>query len=218
FAGEDPEAILMSRLYAMGGHLDNDSRHSIAENLVIEPLIGQRLNVMDVAQMNRVIEMSAGARLIVFDTLSRIHELDENSNSHMAVLVSRLEYIATHTGAAVLYLHHVNKGAARDGQADQQQAARGASALIDNARWCGYVAKMSEDESERLTTRIDGAPIGDNRGSFVRFGVSKNNYGKTPDDIWYERRDGGVLRPVEMRKISDKNTKNKGGKSSDFAK
>ena len=61
----------------------------------------------------------------------------------MAHLVSVLEHIAATTGAAVLYLHHVNKGSARDGQTDQQQAARGASALIDNARWCGYVAKMT---------------------------------------------------------------------------
>ncbi len=42
---------------------------------------------------------------------------------HMAHLVSVLEHIAATTGAAVLYLHHVNKGSARDGQTDQQQAA-----------------------------------------------------------------------------------------------
>ncbi|WP_223925542.1 helicase RepA family protein, partial [Aeromonas caviae] len=41
------------------------------------------------------------------------------------------------------HLRRVSKGSAREGQTDQQQAARGASALIDNARWCGFVAKMT---------------------------------------------------------------------------
>ncbi|WP_223931452.1 helicase RepA family protein, partial [Aeromonas caviae] len=94
-------------------------------------------------------------------------------------------------------------GSAREGQTDQQQAARGASALIDNARWCGFVAKMTEDEAKRLSDRAyDRQPIGnDRRGFFVRFGVSKQNYDATPLDQWYERRDGGVLVPVELVEV-----------------
>ena len=69
------------------------------------------------------------------------------------VLVAVLEHVAATTGASVLYLHHVSKGSAREGQTDQQQAARGASALIDNAGG-GYVARMTEDEAKRLSDRI----------------------------------------------------------------
>ncbi|TFF71443.1 replication protein A [Aeromonas taiwanensis] len=165
--------------------------------------MGKRLNVMDEEHLRRVIEYSAGARLIVLDTLSRIHSLDENSNGDMARLVATLEHVAASTGASVLYLHHVSKGSAREGQTDQQQAARGASALIDNARWCGFVAKMTEDEAKRLSDRAyDRQPIGnDRRGFFVRFGVSKQNYDATPLDQWYERRDGGVLVPVELLEV-----------------
>jgi len=136
----------------------------------------------------------------------------------MAHLVSVLEHIAATTGAAVLYLHHVNKGSARDGQTDQQQAARGASALIDNARWCGYVAKMTEQEAERLSDRgFDRAPIGnERRGLFVRFGVSKQNYDATPLDRWYQRHTGGVLLPVELQEIK-RESGNKGGKGYDSA-
>ena len=105
-----------------------------------------------------------------------------------------------------LDLHHVSKGSAREGQTDQQQAARGASALIDNARWCGFVAKMTEDEAARYSDRIhDRNPkaIGsDRRGFFVRFGVSKQNYDATPLDQWYERREGGVLVPVDLVEVS----------------
>jgi len=163
-AGEDPQPALVRRVHAIGQHLNQSAREAIAENLMLEPIMGKRLNVMDEAHLRRVIDYSAGARLIVLDTLSRIHSLDENSNGDMAHLVSVLEHIAATTGAAVLYLHHVNKGSARDGQTDQQQAARGASALIDNARWCGYVAKMTEQEAERLSDRgFDRAPIGNER-------------------------------------------------------
>jgi RecA-family ATPase len=213
-AGEDPQPALVRRVHAIGQHLNQSAREAIAENLMLEPIMGKRLNVMDEAHLRRVIDYSAGARLIVLDTLSRIHSLDENSNGDMAHLVSVLEHIAATTGAAVLYLHHVNKGSARDGQTDQQQAARGASALIDNARWCGYVAKMTEQEAERLTDRgFDRSPIGnDRRGLFVRFGVSKQNYDATPLDRWYQRHSGGVLLPVELQEASKNEEKGRDGR------
>jgi RecA-family ATPase len=204
-AGEDPEDALMHRLYAIGQHLSPAARVAIAENLTIEPVVGKRLDIMNELHLRRVIEHVEGARLIVLDTLSRIHGLDENSNGDMARLVATLEYVAARTGAAVLYLHHISKGSARDGQGDQQQAARGASALVDNARWCGFVARMTEDESKRLSDRADRQPIGnERRGFFLRFGVSKQNYGVTPLDRWYERRAGGVLVPVQLVQVNGK--------------
>ena len=203
-AGEDPPLALVRRIHAIGQHLGHAARQAIAENLALEPIMGKRLNVMDEAHLLRVIEYSAGARLIVLDTLSRIHALDENSNGDMAHLVAVLEQIAATTGASVLYLHHVSKGSAREGQTDQQQAARGASALIDNARWCGYVARMTESEAKHLSDRAhDRQPICDERrGHFVRFGVSKQNYDAKPFDRWYMRHAGGVLVPVELYEAS----------------
>ena len=198
-AGEDPPPALVRRVHSIGQHLSPAARESIAESLTIVPVMGRLLNVMNNEQRDNIIEFCAGARLIVLDTLSRLHNLDENSNGDMAGLIATLEHIAVRTGAAVLFLHHVNKGSARDGQTDQQQAARGASALIDNTRWCGYVAKMTEQEAERMSDRNgSGSPIGDRRSFFVRFGVSKQNYDATPLDRWYKRHDGGVLLPVEL--------------------
>lgn len=200
FAGEDPPDALKGRLHAIGKHLGPEAREEIAHKLVLEPVIGRRLDVMNEQHQRGILDLCAGARLVVFDTLSRIHALDENSNGDMARLVSTLEYLATQIGAAVLYLHHTSKGAAREGQGDQQQAARGASALIDNPRWSGFVAKMTPDEAKKLTERMDRAPIGDDRrGYFVRYGVSKNNYGLTPPDRWFERKEGGVLVPVYLK-------------------
>ncbi|APH56976.1 Replication protein A [Granulibacter bethesdensis] len=199
-AGEDPPPALVCRVHAIGQHLNQQAREAVAENLILEPIMGKRPNVMDDRHLARIIEFCAGARLIVLDTLSRIHTLDENSNGDMARLVATLEHVAANTGASVLYLHHVSKGSAREGQTDQQQAARGASALIDNARWCGFVARMNEDEASRLSDHACGRqPIGnDRRGYFVRFGVSKQNYNAAQLDRWYARQSGGVLLPVEL--------------------
>lgn len=200
FAGEDPEPVLHQRVHAIGRHLNPQARTTIAENLTLVSTLGRRLNVADDAQLDNVIDLCDGARLIVLDTLSRIHGLDENSNSDMSHLIGILERVAAHTGAAVLFLHHVNKGSARDGQLDQQQAARGASALIDNARWCGFVARMTEGEAARLSDRPYGRqPIGnDRRGFFVRVGTSKQNYGQLPFERWLRFEDGGVLVPVDL--------------------
>jgi hypothetical protein len=85
--------------------------------------------------------------------------------------------------------------------ADQQQAARGASALVDNARWGGYLCRMSAAESARLADA--GRPIGpERRGYYLRFGVSKQNYGILPLERWYERQEGGVLLPVVLTPLA----------------
>lgn len=199
-AGEDPEPALIRRIHAIGKHLTADARAAIAEGLTLEPIMGLGFDVMNAKQFERLVERGQGQRLIVLDTLSRIHQLDENSNGDMSKLIARLERLAASTGAAVLFLHHVSKGSARDGLADQQQAARGASALIDNARWCGYVARMTEEEAKRLSNCANSrAPVGqDRRSYFVRFGVSKQNYDARVIDQWFERQEGGVLRPVTL--------------------
>jgi RecA-family ATPase len=206
FSGEDPANALIRRAHSIGKHLDSGMRHAIRENLILEPIQGKRLNIMDQEHSTRIIKYCSGARLIILDTLSRIHQLDENSNGDMANLIGTLEYVAVRTGASVLYLHHISKSSTKDGQNDQQQAARGASALIDNARWCGFVSKMTENESKNLTdcdrTKL---PIGTERkGSYVRYGVSKQNYDADPVNQWYQRQEGGVLVAVELYRTRDR--------------
>jgi RecA-family ATPase len=213
-AAEDPEPVLIRRIHALGKHLDQSAREAIAENLFVEPIMGKRLNIMKPDHLKRVIEYCTDTRLVVIDTLSRVHDLDENSNSDMARLVATLEHIAASTEASILFLHHVSKGSVKDGQIDQQQAARGASALIDNARWCGYVARMTEEEAKRLSERVfDRQPISkDRRSYFLKFGVSKQNYGLKQPDRWYERQEEGVLLPVELSEVKEvKRDKNGNG-------
>lgn len=202
FAAEDPEPVLIRRIHAIGRHLSPDARCSVAEKLALEPVMGRRMDLANDAELSDVTRRCEGARLAVFDTLSRFHTLDENNNGLMAGLVARMEYIAAQTGAAVLYLHHTSKASALQGQGDMQQAARGASSLVDNARWCGYISKMSRSESENLTSRdFDREPIGhDRRHWYVRFGASKENYGISDcPEHWYKRQEEGVLLPITLK-------------------
>ena len=105
-AGEDPELALMQRLYSMSSHLGIDARESIAKHLVIESVMGTQLNLISDDQRKTLIEKCRGARLLVIDTLSRVHNLDENSNADMSRLIAAFEDISKATGAAVRFLHH----------------------------------------------------------------------------------------------------------------
>lgn len=221
-SAEDPEGETIRRLHAIGQHLKPEAQENIATNLYVEPIAGKRIDLMNERHLQRVIDYAlgvgvSGMRLIVIDTLSRCHSLDENSNGDMARVVSQLEYLAAQTRSSVLFLHHIGKSAMRDKEGGEQHAARGASALIDNARWCGFVQKMSEAEAERLSDQSIGKnPIGDRRGYFLKFGVSKQNYGKPLDERWYQRHDGGVLLPVELFQASTSKGRGKnGGKGRD---
>ena len=208
-AAEDPEPALICRVHALGAHFGQAAREAIAERLSLVPIMGNRLNIMDEKHLARVVDDCAGARLLVLDTLSRVHSLDENDNGQMSQLLAQLEYIAAQTGAAVLFLHHVSKASARE-RGDEQQAARGASALVDNARWAGYLTQMSESEGKFWSDRIDRAPIGVRRGLFVKWGVSKQNYGSSMLPQWFRRDTGGILVPVDLVEAVD-DAKDKGG-------
>lgn len=204
--GEDPVSEIMRRLHALGAFLDEEARAAIAANLTIESVVGSLLNVTKDSHRDKLISYTQGARLIIFDTLSRIHTLDENDNGAMSYVVAILENIAKHTGASVMFLHHVSKASALSGMADLQQASRGASALIDNARWSGYVAGMTEKETKIFMNRQGQTKNRLESGRYVRFGLSKQNYGELQIERWYERSKGGILKPCKIENAKDRKT------------
>ena len=196
---EDPAVVLQRRLHSMGAHIPTIHRTALALNLSIEPMLGAGLDLMDDQHIAWITQQATGRQLVVIDTLSRAHQLDENSNGDMALLLRRLEAVGAQSGAAVLFIHHISKGASRDAQGADQFAARGASVLIENARYAAYLSRMTEREAEKWSERIDGAPLHSDRVSiFVKWGVSKQNYDVTPNERWFKRSDGGVLLPAGL--------------------
>lgn len=200
-AGEDPRPVLENRLHDLAQHLDPDVWDDIKENVRLISIFGEQIDLMSDEDMQKVIAQSGGARVIVLDTLSRMHTLDENSNSDMARIIGRFEYLSMNTGSSVLFLHHTSKGAAKNNQGDVQQAARGASALIDNSRWCGYLTSMTETQSNSLIDPNCGyKPITeDRRHKYVLYGTSKTNYGRTEPGRWLVRTEDGVLLTADLQ-------------------
>jgi RecA-family ATPase len=202
---EDPEIVIEQRMWDVLQHIPLAARDSIAENLLVEPIMGQRKNLLSEADLAPIVQFCSNARLTILDTLSRMHTGQENDNSIMARLVSQMEYIAVKTGgSSVLYLHHISKAAALNGMAKVQQAARGGGALVDNSRWCANLETMTEAEATRMTDGSGGGkPIGDERRRYVRFVCSKLNYGDSDviADRWYRRTEGGVLVPAQIVEV-----------------
>ncbi len=71
---------------------------------------------------------------------------------------------------------------------------RSSSVLVDNIRWQSYLSSMTSAEAEEWG--VDD----DQRRFFVRFGVSKANYGAPFADRWFRRHDGGVLKPAVLER------------------
>lgn len=211
FNAEDPRPILSSRLFNIKKAFHEDFLDEVRSNLRVIPLVGKQPNVCDPAFQDEVIRLSEGSRLLVFDTFTRFHSMNENDNGQMSQVVGCFERIAAETGAAVLFLHHASKGAALNGQQSEQQASRGASAITDNCRWQGFLQGMTADEAAR-----HGIDEGD-RKQFVRFGANKENYGRAMQDKWFVRCDGGVLRASEVMKKPAPLKVVKGGKQHDNA-
>ena len=189
-AAEDPWPAIRKRLKAMGKLLTKTDKGKVCERLDMRALCGVPINITHPAWTNSIIDAAQGARLIIIDTLRRVHDLDENDAGAMAGLINVLEYIAQKTGAAVLFIHHANK--ASYSGAEHQSAARGSSVLVDNTRWQSYLAPMSDAEAKAYNADSVESQY------LVRWGVSKQNFGAPIRPIWLRRGEGGILRPAEV--------------------
>ncbi|MGP5476283.1 helicase RepA family protein [Pseudomonas helleri] len=191
---EDPPAAIHHRLHALGAYLSDEQRQAVAAGLLIQPLIGSQPNIMKPSWFDWLRRAAEGRRLMVLDTLRRFHIEEENSSGPMAQVIGRMEAIAAETGCSIVFLHHASKGAAMMGAGDQQQASRGSSVLVDNIRWQSYLSGMTQGDSEEWGVEDS------QRGYFVRYGVSKANYGTPFQERWFRRHEGGVLKPAVLER------------------
>lgn len=191
-SAEDPVPVLGERLYAIGELLSDQQKMKVEDNLMVMPLDGIRPNLLSSTWIPALQGLAEEHDLIIFDTLRRFHECDENDGGAMARLLGNLELIASRTGCSILFLHHTSKAALWNEAGDQQQASRGSSVLTDNVRWQSYLATMTPGEAKKY--RITTEPI----SRYVRFGVSKANYHPGIHPRWFIRSTAGVLQPVDL--------------------
>jgi RecA-family ATPase len=129
--------------------------------------------------------------LIVLDPLARFDGGDPNSNADGTRLIETAEHVRRETGATVLLPHHVSKAGIRDSEAGQE-AIRGASGLVDGARWVGLMATLRRDDARKY-----GVEAGEAR-RFIHLAIVKGNYGPPWEGLWLERGEGGVLYPTTL--------------------
>jgi RecA-family ATPase len=191
-AAEDPAQILLQRIYAVGAHLTPEERVEVVKKISLCPMLASGINLRNSEWVDLIATAGADYRLIIIDTLSRVHDGDENERRDAAPIMRNLELIATRTGAAVIFLHHVSKSTALGGQSDAQQASRGSSVWVDEARWVGFLKTMDEKEAKKHGVSQEC------RKKYIRFGVSKQNYGVPVADLWLQRAEGGLLVPADF--------------------
>lgn len=197
-SAEDGADVLHERLFALGAHLSAQQREAVATNLQLIDMTAQGGDLFESDFRNAVQAEMTDARLLIIDTLRTFHSQDESDNGQMSLLITWLRRMAVVKQCAIVFLHHTSKAAALNGLGDVQQASRGASALTDNIRWQAFLSGLSKDET------LDGKVVlPEERGLFVRYGVSKQNYGKKMADVWLRRGDGGVMSRVDGSSTSN---------------
>jgi RecA-family ATPase len=193
FSLEDPDPALWARTRAIGIRIPKEAHPRLLQQMRVFGLAGHSVDIGSQGVLDRFCRAAEGCRLVVIDTFSRVHRLEENSNRDMAKVVGDLEQIARKTGAAVLYVHHVGKG----GEGGPSRSARGASALMDNARWCARLDAINRDDCEGGAEAVHSTAAGDTP-ELLLLNVLKSSYGPVPlRNRRYKRAADGVLEPLD---------------------
>lgn len=132
-------------------------------------------------------QISQGARLVIIEPLIQTHDLDENHNADMARLMDEFNRLAAAANTAILIGHHqskINEGGSG--------AARGASAIVDNARWAAELQVPDAKTAQKLGLEPTHDP-----SRYAVLGTSKTNYGPPARSLLLHREDGGALSLVQ---------------------
>ncbi|MET0705835.1 MAG: AAA family ATPase [Tardiphaga sp.] len=115
--------------------------------------------------------------VLVIDPLKRAHQIDENDNTAVDIVVKAFAGIADEANCAVMLVHHTRKMGGADITAE---SARGAKALVDGCRSVRVLNGMSKDEGER-------AGIADDHRRYFRVYPDKLNLAPPPDvSDWFK--------------------------------
>jgi len=194
---EDADEELHRRLWSIAEQMHIPPGEGL-DNLYIKSLVGEDVllttesrdggGVKSTPTLSRLIHTAAqieGLGLIVIDPISRWRGGDENSAPDTTRFIQAAEQVAQATGAAVMLVHHTNKGAANSGEASQS-AARGSSALTDGVRLQMQLATVNGNMNRKLRL-----PEDEMRQHLV-LSVTKTNYSAPQAEILLQRGEGVI--------------------------
>ena len=181
----------------MAGWLFLDGEDDIRITLAAETREGVTENDALLQYMTNKIKQ-LGIGVVIIDPLIGAHQVNENSNMAVQVVVAMLRKLARDTGASVHPVHHIRKGNGDDATVD---SVRGANALIGAARAARVLNKVTEEAAEKLGLEGDAA-----RGIF-RSDDAKANLAAPSDKATYLQTIGvqiangehiAVVRPITL--------------------
>jgi len=147
---EDPEPIFRERLYKIAKNMPEEvlpRLEELTKKMMFIDRYGKQ-TIMAGFESGKVIESDKplalvaqlkahDIRCLITDTFVRTHSLNENDNAQMGALLVLFEKVAKEAGCAVILIHHQPKVGS-----SKEYAARGASAITDNARSVIYLEKV----------------------------------------------------------------------------
>jgi hypothetical protein len=183
---EDPRSEGLLRLAAimqhynvmhedLAGWLFMDGEDDIRITLAAETRDGVTENDALLEYMTAKIKQ-LGIGVLILDPLIGAHQVNENSNMAVQVVVAMLRKLARDTGASVHPVHHIRKGNGDEATVD---SVRGANALIGAARSARVLNKISEEVAEKLGLEGDAG-----KGLF-RIDDAKQNLSAPSDKATY---------------------------------
>ncbi|MEF8703074.1 MAG: AAA family ATPase [Candidatus Accumulibacter sp. UW26] len=201
--GEDDDEELHRRTANIVTQLDprrdTDAIAKLGENLIIRSMVGednlltvadpQSREVRQTALVDRLIitaQQIPNLKLIVIDPASRFRGGDENASQDVTRFVEAVERVAQATGAAVLIIHHANKGSMSSSEPNQS-ASRGSSALTDGVRLQMNLATLDTNGAKKFGI------LEEQRKSHLSLSITKTNYSAPQQDIILRRSEGGYL-------------------------
>jgi len=168
----------------------------IADRLYVESGVGReivvaiedfkRRAVLNHALLDKIRRIIRKRRIdvVIFDPFVSLHRVSENDNGAIDLLVKALAGIAQEANCAMMLVHHTRKPKGEEGGVDD---ARGASALVNAARYVRVLNPMTTDESTRL------AIADEKRGFYFRAVDGKTNLTPPAESSEWYRLEGFEL-------------------------
>jgi len=190
------EARRHSFLEEEAGEAQAEIRAACAEGrFLIVPVTGFNVHLANeegrtpVADQLEAILEEQGIEVIILDPMASFrsgHELELQS------FVETVREIASKLSATVIVAHHTNKISRGDNGRREAYEARGATQLVDGARFVLSMGAMSENEAKLR------AIAAEERHDYTAVRLSKTNYSRVTGEFWFRRSANGVLSAVRF--------------------
>jgi hypothetical protein len=157
------------------------------ESIVIARMDHKTKTVIRTPLVERLVETIGreGIGVTIADPFAETFEGDENSNSEVKWAGILWREVARRTASSLMLVHHTRKFAT--GMAGEQDASRGASALIGCARIMSTLFNMTEPEAALYQVPPE------ERDNYVRFDDAKSNHSAKGVVKWFRK--GSVTLP-----------------------